>query len=80
MSDVPCKSKAVGSRWVGVLVALALVAAGVTVQWGVLLAKLDGVETALSEIRVDYRSIERRLSFLEGRLSGAGPGSGGGSP
>ena len=49
----------------------------VTVQWGVVTTKLDHVEQRLDELlvearalRTEYQSIERRVSFLEGRLNG----------
>lgn len=64
-------------RWVGVFVPIVLAALAVTVQWGVVTTKLDHVEQRLDELlvearalRTEYQSIERRVSFLEGRLNG----------
>lgn len=66
-------------RWgaMGLTALLALLA--VTVQWGVVNARLDGVEKRLDELIVEaramrtaYADLERRLSFLEGRSGGGG--------
>lgn len=50
-----------------------------TVQWGVVTAKLQQVEKRLDELivearalRSEYQAIERRVSYLEGRLNGRG--------
>jgi len=65
------------ARWAGVMVTIVLAAAAVTVQWGVVTTKLDHVEQRLDELivearslRTEYQSIERRVSYLEGRLNG----------
>ena len=64
------------SRWAGVILAALLALAAFTVQWGVVTAKLDGVEKRLDELIVEaramrsaYGDLERRVSFLEGRSS-----------
>ncbi len=66
-------------RWAGVLLTVVLAGLAVTVQWGVVTTKLDHVEQRLDELivearglRSEYQSIERRVSYLEGRLSGGG--------
>jgi hypothetical protein len=55
-----------------------LAAGAITIQWGVVTAKLQQVEKRLDELivearalRTEYQSIERRVSYLEGRLNGA---------
>jgi len=64
-------------RWLSVLVPVFLAVLAVTVQWGVVTTKLDHVEQRLDELivearalRTEYQSIERRVSYLEGRLNG----------
>ena len=67
------------ARWAGVIITVVFATLAVTVQWGVVTTKLDHVEQRLDELivearalRTEYQSIERRVSYLEGRLSGAG--------
>jgi len=64
-------------RLAGVVISVVLAALAVTVQWGVVTTKLDHVEKRLDELivearalRTEYQNIERRVSFLEGRLNG----------
>ncbi len=66
-----------GSRWAGVVVTLVLAGLAITVQWGVVTTKLDHVEKRLDELiiearalRSEYQAIERRVSYLEGRVNG----------
>ena len=66
-------------RWAGVLLTVVLAGLAVTVQWGVVTTKLDHVEQRLDELivearalRSEYQTIERRVSYLEGRLFGGG--------
>jgi hypothetical protein len=68
---------AVGARWAGIAVTVLLAAGAITIQWGVVTAKLRQVEKRLDELivearalRTEYQSIERRVSYLEGRLNG----------
>ena len=73
-------------RWAGIgLTALTGILA-LTVQWGVVTTKLDQVGRQLDDLtveirslRVDLVSIERRVSYLEGRFNGW-PHIGGGDP
>jgi len=65
------------ARWSGVLIPGVVAVVAVTVQWGVVTTKLDHVEMRLDELliearalRTEYQSIERRVSYLEGRLNG----------
>lgn len=69
------------ARWAGVAVTVLLAAGAMTVQWGVVTTKLQQVEKRLDELivearslRTEYQAIERRVSYLEGRLNGAGAG------
>jgi hypothetical protein len=64
-------------RWSGVVIPGVIAVLAVTVQWGVVTTKLDHVEMRLDELliearalRTEYQSIERRVSYLEGRLNG----------
>jgi len=66
------------ARWAGIMVTVVLAAGAITIQWGVVTAKLQQVEKRLDELiiearalRTEYQSIERRVSYLEGRLNGA---------
>jgi len=66
-----------GSRWAGVIVTIAIAALAFTVQWGVVTTKLDHVEKRLDELivearalRGEYQAVERRVSYLEGRMNG----------
>ena len=78
------------ARWAGVLVTIILAAGAMTIQWGVVTTKLQQVEKRLDEfigearsIRADYQAMERRVSYLEGKVSGlmaAARSAGGGQP
>lgn len=64
------------ARWAGVLVTLILAAGAMTIQWGVVTTKLQQLEKRMDEfigearfIRSEYQAMERRVSFLEGRVS-----------
>lgn len=66
-----------GTRWAGVIVTIAIAALAFTVQWGVVTTKLDHVEKRLDELivearalRTEYQAVERRVSYLEGRMNG----------
>jgi len=66
------------AKWAGVLVTIILTVGAMTIQWGVVTTKLQQVEKRLDEfigearaLRMEYQSIERRVSYLEGRLNGA---------
>ena len=63
-------------RWAGVALTAGLAIAALSVQWGVVTTKLDQVEKRLdefiaeaSQLRSEYRVMERRVAFLEGRES-----------
>jgi len=65
------------ARWAGVVLTGGLAIAALIVQWGVVTTKLDQVEKRLDELiyeartlRHEYQGIERRLSYVEGRLNG----------
>jgi hypothetical protein len=65
-------------QWAGIVVTILIAAGAMTVQWGVVTAKLQQVEKRLDELivearalRTEYQAIERRVSYLEGRLNGA---------
>ncbi|HRQ75586.1 MAG TPA: hypothetical protein PK098_06665 [Phycisphaerales bacterium] len=71
-------------KWAAIIVTVVLALLAITVQWGVVTTKLDHVEKRLDELilearamRAEYQSIERRVSFLEGRSSGGAPSTGG---
>ena len=77
MTEPTSRPKNGTARWAGVVLTIVLAAVAVTVQWGVVTTKLDHVEQRLDELivearalRSEYQSIERRVSFLEGRLKG----------
>jgi len=66
-----------GARWAGVLVTIIFAAGAMTIQWGVVTTKLQQVEKRLDEfigearsIRADYQAMERRVSYLEGKVAG----------
>ena len=63
-------------RWAGVALTAGLAVAALIVQWGVVTTKLDQVEKRLdefiaeaSQLRSEYRDMERRVAFREGRES-----------
>ena len=65
------------ARWAGVVVTVVLAAGAMTIQWGVVTTKLQQVEKRLDEfigearsIRADYQAMERRVSYLEGKVAG----------
>jgi len=67
----------VAVRWAGVIVTLVLAAGAMTVQWGVVTARLQHMEKRLDELivearalRREYQAVERRVSYIEGRLNG----------
>lgn len=62
------------AAWTAVLITTVSGLIAVTVQWGVVTAKLDNVEKRLDEmifetrsVRSEYQDIQKRLSVLEGR-------------
>lgn len=71
------------ARWAGVGITAAIAVLALTVQWGVVTTKLDQVGRQLDDLaeeirslRSDIYSIERRVSYLEGRLNGRVLGGG----
>jgi len=67
------------SRWAAVILTALLALATVTVQWGMVNARLYGVEKRLDELIVEsrlmrgaYAELERRVAFLEGAASREG--------
>lgn len=69
-------------RWAGLALTSGLAVAALIVQWGVVTTKLDQVEKRLDELiyearslRHEYQGVERRLSYVEGRLNGEHPSS-----
>lgn len=74
------------ARWAGVGITAAIAVLALTVQWGVVTTKLDQVGRQLDNLteeirslRGDLVSIERRVSYLEGRFNGR-PHIAGGEP
>lgn len=68
-----------GSRWAGPIVTVVLAVLTVTVQWGVVTAKLSHLEQRVEELivetralRNEYQAIERRVSYMEGMFSRIG--------
>jgi hypothetical protein len=65
------------ARWASLVVSVVIAAGAMTVQWGVVTTKLQQVEKRLDEflgeahgLRTEYQEMERRLSYLEGKLNG----------
>jgi len=63
-------------HWTPVIVTVVFALFAFTIQWGVVNARLDGVEKRLDELLVEsramrniYGDIERRVAFLEGMTS-----------
>ena len=74
------------ARWVGIGLTALIGILALTVQWGVVTTKLDQVGRQLDDLTVEIRSlrgdlvsIERRVSYLEGRFNGR-PHVAGGEP
>jgi len=72
------------ARWAGVLVTIILAAGAMTIQWGVVTTKLQQLEKRMDEfigearsIRGEYQAMERRVSYLEGKVSGMAATKGG---
>jgi len=72
------------ARWAGVLVTIILATGAMTVQWGVVTTKLQQLEKRMDEfigearsIRSEYQSMERRVSYLEGKVAGLSSAKGG---
>jgi len=72
------------ARWAGVLVTIILAAGAMTIQWGVVTTKLQQLEKRMDEfigeartIRTEYQAMERRVSYLEGKVSGMAATKGG---
>jgi hypothetical protein len=72
-------TKTIIHRWGGTFLTAALAILAFTVQWGVVTTKLDQVEKRLDELivearslRTEYQSLQRRISYLEGRVNAAG--------
>jgi len=75
------------ARWAGVGITAAIAVLALTVQWGVVTTKLDQIESRIADLtgeirslRNDLYSIERRVSYLEGRFNGRPHVAGGGEP
>jgi len=73
-------------RWAGIGLTALIGVLALTVQWGVVTTKLDQVGRQLDDLTVEIRSmrgdlvsIERRVSYLEGRFNGR-PHVAGGEP
>jgi len=65
--------------WAGVLLTALSALVAITIQWGVVTAKLDSLEKRLDEmifesrgLRVEYQAVERRLATLEGQHQARG--------
>ena len=74
-------------RWAGIGLTALIGVLALTVQWGVVTTELDQVGRQLDDLTVEIRSlrgdlvsIERRVSYLEGRFNGRSHGQTGGSP
>jgi len=72
------------ARWAGVFVTIILAAGAMTIQWGVVTTKLQQLEKRMDEfigearsIRAEYQAMERRVSYLEGKVSGMAATKGG---
>ena len=64
-------------RWAGVVVTIVFAAGAMTIQWGVVTTRLAHMEKRLDafivearSLRTEYHAVERRLSYVEGRLNG----------
>lgn len=64
------------ARWAGVLVTIILAAGAMTIQWGVVTTKLQQIEKRMDEfigearsIRSEYQAMERRVSYLDGKVA-----------
>lgn len=75
------------ARWAGVGLTALIAVLALTVQWGVVTTRLETIGTRLGELTTEIRSlrsdlvsIERRVSYLEGRFSGRSHGTAGGDP
>jgi hypothetical protein len=83
MTSAPTRIANGWQRWAGIALTATIAVLAFTVQWGVVTTKLDHVEKRLDELivearalRSEYQSIERRVSYLEGKASGTSGGSG----
>ena len=72
------------ARWAGVLVTIILATGAMTIQWGVVTTKLQQLEKRMDEfigearnIRSEYQAMERRVSYLEGKVAGLSSRKGG---
>jgi hypothetical protein len=72
------------ARWAGVLVTIILATGAMTIQWGVVTTKLQQLEKRMDEfigearnIRSEYQAMERRVSYLEGKVAGLSSMKGG---
>ena len=75
------------ARWAGIGLTALIGILALTVQWGVVTTKLDQVGRQLDDLTVEIRSlrgdlvsIERRVSYLEGRLNGRSHSQAGDTP
>lgn len=71
------------ARWASLVVTLLLAGGAMTIQWGVVTTKLQQLEKRMDEflgeartIRGEYQAMERRVAFLEGRVSALPAGKG----
>ena len=75
------------ARWAGIGLTALIGVLALTVQWGVVTTKLDQVGRQLDSLAVEIRSlrsdiysIERRVSYLEGRFNGRSHSQAGDTP
>ena len=75
------------ARWAGIGLTASIAVLALTVQWGVVTTRLETVGARLSELTTEIRSlrsdlvsIERRVSYIEGRLNGHPLDAAGGNP
>jgi len=83
----PTNTNGTKARWAGVGMTAAIAVLAFTVQWGVVTTKLDQIESRITDLtgeirslRSDLYSMERRVSYLEGRLNGRTQSQSGGTP
>lgn len=76
----PTQQSPGAAKWTGIALGLMAAIATSCVQWGVIITRLGGVETTLSELRQDERlrrerdaDIVRRITVLE-TIFGVGAG------
>ncbi len=56
------------TQWVKIALTIVCAAGVICVQWGMVITKLDAVQTDVSSIRQSTADLDSRVSYIEGKI------------